>query len=401
MSNRWKSELDLLRRGAADIIPEDELKKKLELAEKEDRQLRVKLGVDPSSPDLTLGHGVVLRKLRHFQDLGHLAVLVVGDFTRRIGDPSGKTKTREMMSLEEIQSNMADYEQQAFRILDPELTEFRYNSEWLGKLTFEDIIELSSKYTVSRMLEREDFRNRYEQNQPISIMEFLYPLAQAYDSIAIDADVELGGTDQRFNLLIGRQIQREYGQPPQIILTVPLLEGTDGVHAMSQTRGNYIGLNEKPKDVYGKIMAVPDHLMDKYFGLLTDLNPDQFDDLHPKKKKKRLAHQIVANIYSSVEADHAQKEFEKVFEDGEQPSEMEEIVLYEDDVKDDGTIWIVDLLEKTDFVSSRSQARRLIDQGGVRLDREKVETINCDPRIEDDVVLQVGKTKYARIIPDY
>ena len=388
-----------IKRGIDETVPEGMLEEKLEKARKENRPLRVKLGVDPSSPDLTLGHAVVLKKLRDFQDLGHTAVLVVGDFTRRIGDPSGRSHTRNTMTAKQIDENMATYEKQVFRILNPEKTEIRYNSEWLSKLTFEDIIELTAKYTVARMLERDDFSSRFSNNQPISILEFLYPLAQAYDSVAIDADIELGGTDQRFNLLIGRHIQEEFGQPPQGILTMPLIEGTDGVKAMSQTRGNYIGINEPPEQVFGKIMSLPDRIMDKYFLTLTDVNPNDLKELHPKDKKKSLAREIVADIYSKVEAEHAQEEFEKVFEENEKPSNLEEIEITEEEIKDDGTIWIVDLVEKTGFVSSRSEAKRIIKQGGVKLDDKKIDTIDFDPLLDEEKIIQIGKTKFAKIKP--
>ncbi len=396
----FEGQIERIKTGTADLIPEEELKDKLELAEEEDRPLRVKLGVDPSSPDLTLGHAVVLRKLRQLQDLGHKAVMVVGDFTRRIGDPSGRSETREIMGAKEIEENMKDYERQVFRILDPERTEFRYNSEWLGKLTFEDIIELTSKYTVARMLERDDFSKRYENNQPISILEFIYPLAQAYDSVAVDADIELGGADQRFNLIVGRHIQREFDQDPQIVLTVPLLTGTDGTDAMSQTRGNYIGINEEPETIYGKIMSITDDTMPEYVKLLTDLSMEDMEDLHPKDQKKKLAHEIVGNIYSEVEASHAEEEFENVFEQDGRPEDLKEVTVPAEKIKEDGTIWILDLLELSGFVSSRSEARRLIDQGGVRLDDEKVTEVDFDPLIEEDRILRVGKKKFARMVPE-
>ena len=400
MVEDFTDQIEKIKTGTADLIPEDELVDKLKKAEREDRPLRVKLGVDPSSPDLTLGHAVVLRKLRQLQDLGHQAVMVVGDFTRRIGDPSGRSQTREIMGAREIEENMKDYERQVFRILDPEKTEFRYNSEWLGKLTFEDIIELTSKYTVARMLERDDFSKRYANNKPISILEFLYPLAQAYDSVAVDADIELGGADQRFNLIVGRQIQREFDQEPQIVLTVPLLTGTDGSEAMSQTRGNYIGINEAPETIYGKLMSITDETMPEYFELLTDLSLDNLADLHPKDQKKELAYEIVKMIYSEVEASHAEEEFEKVFEQDGKPDDIKEISVPEDRIKDDGTVWILDLLEISGFVSSRSEARRLIDQGGVRLDDEKVTEVDFDPLMEEDRILQVGKKKFARLVPE-
>lgn len=400
MADDFTDQIEKIKAGTADLIPEDELEDKLRKAGEEDRPLRVKLGVDPSSPDLTLGHAVVFRKLRQLQDLGHQAVMVVGDFTRRIGDPSGRSDTREIMGAKEIEENMKDYERQVFRILNPERTEFRYNSEWLGKLTFEDIIELTSKYTVARMLERDDFSRRYENNQPISILEFLYPLAQAYDSVAVDADIELGGADQRFNLIVGRHIQREFDQEPQIVLTVPLLTGTDGTDAMSQTRGNYIGINEAPETIYGKLMSITDETMPEYFELLTDLSLEDMEDLHPKDQKKELAYEIVRNIYSEVEATHAEEEFEKVFEQNGKPEDMKEVKVPSDQIKEDGTIWILDLLEVSGFVSSRSEARRLIDQGGVRLDDEKVTEVDFDPHLEEDRILQVGKKNFARLVPE-
>lgn len=397
MGSAHSKSLNKIKRGVDEIVPKGKMEEKLETAEKEERPLRIKLGVDPSSPDLTLGHAVVLKKMRDFQDLGHIAVLVVGDFTRRIGDPTGRSNTRSTMTAQEIDENMTTYEKQVFHILDPEKTEIRYNSEWLGKLTFEDIIDLTSKYTVARMLERNDFSKRFSNNKPISILEFLYPLAQAYDSVAIDADVEVGGSDQRFNMLIGRHIQEEFDQPPQAILTMPLIEGTDGEKAMSQTTGNYIGINEAPEQVFGKIMSLPDKLMDKYFLTLTNTDPDQFKDLHPKKKKKKLASEIVSEIYSEVEARHAQEEFEQVFEEKGKPSEMKEIEISTEELKEDGTIWIVDLVDKTGFVSSRSEARRVIEQGGVKLNDEKVETVDFDPPLEEGTTIQIGKTNFGKI----
>lgn len=400
MEESLEEVVEKIKHGTADLTPEEDLLDKLKTSTEEGRPLRVKLGVDPSSSDLTLGHAVVLRKLRQLQDLGHLAVMVVGDFTRRIGDPSGRSTTRKIMGAKEIEQNMKDYERQVFRILDPERTEFRYNSEWLGKLTFEDIIELTSKYTVARMLERDDFSKRYSQNKPISILEFLYPLAQAYDSVAVDADIELGGSDQRFNLIVGRQIQREFDQEPQLVMTVPLLTGTDGSRAMSQTRGNYIGVNEVPEKMFGKLMSLSDETMPEYFELLTDMSFEDLEDLHPKKKKKKLAFQIVKSIYSEVEAEHAQEEFERVFEDNLKPKDIEEVHVPADEIKDDGSIWILNLLEISGFVSSRSEARRLIDQGGVRLGDEPVNTVDFDPVLEGPVVLQVGKKKFARMVPE-
>ena len=391
-------QVSLIAKNAETLLPQEELVAKLEQALREGRPLRVKLGIDPSAPHLTLGHAVVLRKLRTFQDLGHTAVLVVGDFTRRIGDPSGRSRTREPMSPEEIERNMASYKEQAFLILDPERTEVRYNSEWLGKLSFEDVIVLSAKYTVARMLEREDFARRFAEGIPITIMELLYPLAQAYDSVAIQADVELGGSDQRFNLLIGRDIQREYGQEPQVILTMPLLIGTDGRYAMSQSRGNYIGIAEPPKEQFGKVMSLPDELMPQYFTLLTNIPWEEAAKLHPKEAKKRLAYAIVRSFHGEEEAERARTHFERVFEERELPEEMPEVRLPPELLAEDGTVGIVDLVFATGLVASRSEARRLVEQGGVRLDGERVTSVRARVPFRPPMVLRLGRRRFVRII---
>ncbi len=394
-----RRDIELLKRNTETLLPEEELARKLERYYREGKPLRAKLGIDPSAPHLTLGHAVVLRKLRQFQDLGHIAVLVVGDFTRRIGDPSGRAKTRPPMSPEEIERNMASYKEQAFKILDPERTEVRYNSEWLGKLTFEDVIHLTAKYTVARMLERDDFKRRFEEGIPITIMEFLYPLAQAYDSVAIRADVELGGSDQRFNLLIGREIQREYGQEPQVVLTMPLLIGTDGVHAMSQSRGNYIGIAEPPEEQFGKIMSIPDELMPQYVALLTDLDWRELEKLHPKEAKKRLAWEIVAWFHGEEAADRARRHFERVFEEEKPPEEMPEVRVPAELLDEAGTVWIIDLLAASGLVSSRSEARRLVEQGGIWVNGEKVASRDARIELQKPLVLRVGRRRFARILP--
>jgi len=396
---RVAQDIQILRRNAETLLPEEDLARKLERYYREGKPLRVKLGIDPSAPHLTLGHAVVLRKMRQFQDLGHTAVLVVGDFTRRIGDPSGRAKTRPPMSPEEIERNMASYREQAFKILDPERCEVRYNSEWLGKLTFEDVIHLTSKYTVARMLERDDFKRRFEEGIPITIMEFLYPLAQAYDSVAIRADVELGGSDQRFNLLIGREIQREYGQEPQVILTMPLLIGTDGVHAMSQSRGNYIGIAEPPEEQFGKLMSIPDELMPQYVALLTDLDWGELEKLHPKEAKKRLAWEIVRQFHGEEAADRARRHFERVFEQEKPPEEMPEVRVPPELVDDAGTVWIIDLLAVSGLVSSRSEARRLVEQGGVWIDGKRIASKDARIELKGTLVLRVGRRRFARISP--
>jgi tyrosyl-tRNA synthetase len=357
--------------------------------------LRIKLGIDPSAPQLTLGHAVVLRKLRQFQQLGHTAVLIVGDFTRLIGDPSGRTSTRPPMSKEEIERNMASYAEQAYKILDPQRTEIRYNSEWLRKMTFEDVVRLSARYTVARMLERDDFSLRFKRSLPITIMEFLYPLAQAYDSVAVAADVEMGGEDQQFNFLIGRAIQEAFGQEPQVILTMPLLIGTDGEMAMGQSKGNYIGVAEPPQEMYGKVMALPDHLMPQYFSLLTDLSQEEIDELseahHPRDRKMCLAREIVAQFHSPKAAEAAEEEFVRVFQREELPSELPTVAVAAESISP------LDLLVEAGLALSRSEARRLIDQGGAQLDGERITGI--DPvTVRDGAVLRVGKRRFVRLV---
>ncbi len=400
MDNKIEVERQLqeIERATEVVVPREELRAKLELSLESGRPLRVKLGIDPSAPHLTFGHAVVLRKLRAFQDLGHLAVLVVGDFTRRIGDPSGKAKTRDPMTPTEIERNMATYREQAFRILDQRKTEVRHNSEWLGKLSFADVIVLSAKYTVARMLEREDFQRRYATGIPITIMEFLYPLAQAYDSVAIQSDVELGGSDQRVNLLIARDIQEAYGQRPQAVVTMPLLIGTDGKMAMSQSRGNYIAIAEPPEEQFGKLMSIADELMPEYTRLLTDLHWEELAKLHPKEAKKRLAWTLVATFQGSQTADAAQAHFERVFEKQESPEDMPAVLLDGALLKEDGTANVVDLLMAVGFSSSRSQARRLIEQGGVEVAGRRVSSPHEQVPAWPGTIVRVGRRKFARIV---
>jgi tyrosyl-tRNA synthetase len=390
-------QLQIIEKNAETLIPREELAQKLARSLTTGKPLRVKLGIDPSAPELTLGHAVVLRKLRQFQDLGHLAVLVVGDFTARIGDPSGRSKTREPLSPEEIAENMKTYREQAFRILDPSRTEVRYNSEWLGKLTFADILVLSSRYTVARMLEREDFAKRFQEGSPISIMEFLYPLAQAYDSVAVEADVELGGSDQRFNLLVGRDIQEAYGQEPQVILTMPLLIGTDGVRKMSKSWGNYIAISEPPEEQFGKLMAIPDELMPQYFRLLTDIDWEEVAHLHPKEAKKKLAWTVVASLHGVEEAEKAQAHFERVFEEERPPEVLPEVKighLLDQEEK----VPVVELLVASGLVASKSEARRLLSQGGVWLDGVKLPADQDRVRVKNGMILRVGRRRFARLV---
>ncbi|MEE8566743.1 MAG: tyrosine--tRNA ligase [Candidatus Bipolaricaulota bacterium] len=393
-----EKELARIESGVSDLIPRDGLIRKLERSVKTKNPLRVKLGIDPSAPHLTLGHSVPLRKMRLFQDLGHIGVLVVGDFTRLIGDPSGQCSTRALMSAEEINRNMATYQEQAFKILDPKRTEIRYNSEWLGKLGFADVIALSSKYTVARMLERDDFSKRFSANRPISILEFLYPLAQAYDSVAIHADIELGGNDQRFNLLLGRDIQREYGQEPQVILTVPLLIGIDGVRSMSQTAGNYVGVSERPGEMFGKLLAIPDELVQDYFFYLTDVSYETVASLSPRDAKRKLASEIVVMYHGEEAAIRAQDEFDRVHIRHERPSEVSKVVIDRSLVKEDGLIWVVDLLQASGMVTSRAEAKRLITQGGVRINDKRVATADLDLLFEPPLLIQIGKRSFAEAV---
>lgn len=395
--------MDLIKRGVSEIIPEDELLKKLEKSYKEQKPLKIKLGCDPSRPDLHIGHSVVLRKLAQFQSLGHQAILIIGDFTGMIGDPSGRNVTRPALSLEETRKHGESYFEQASKILDKEKTKIVYNSQWLGKMSFEDVIKLASKYTVARMLERDDFTKRYKNGEPISVHEFLYPLAQAMDSVAIESDVELGGTDQKFNLLVGRDIQREFGIEPQVILTMPLLVGTDGVEKMSKSYGNYIGISDSPKDIFGKTLSIADSLIYTYYELATDIsNADlakvktdlENPEVNPRNIKRTLAKKLVEMYHSSESANEAEEEFDKIFIKKEIP---DEIPLFEI-TNGQKEISILDLITTVDFAPSKGEARRLIQQGGVTLDGEKIADISATVQLKPENILKVGKRKFIKII---
>jgi len=362
-------------------------------------QLKVKLGVDPSRPDLHLGHAVVLRKLKQFQEFGHIVYLIIGDFTARIGDPSGRSKTRPLLSEDEVLENSKTYVEQAFRILHPDKTVVKYNSEWLSKLSFADVINLSSRYTVARMLERDDFNKRLKENQPISISEFLYPLAQAYDSIVIEADVELGGTDQLFNLLVGRKLQEEFGQSPQVVLTMPLIEGTDGYLKMSKSYDNYIAFNDSPKDIVGKVMSIPDHLIIKYMRYLTDISKEKiqnFEEImksgeaNPRDIKMILAEEIVTMLYNKGEAEKAKQNFVSIFQKREMPEDLPEIK-----VKSGETI--LDIVSKTEVYDSNSEIKRAINQGAIRINDKKINDFKQIVDCEDGAILRVGKKSYFKI----
>ncbi|MBA7611630.1 Tyrosine--tRNA ligase [subsurface metagenome] len=397
-----KEQFEYLKRGCVEIIQESELKAKLTRSLEEKKPLRVKAGFDPTAPDIHVGHTVLLRKMKHFQDMGHDVIFLIGDFTGLIGDPSGRSTTRPPMTREEIKSNAETYKIQIFKILDRKKTIIDFNSRWLGKLTSFDIINLTAKYTVARILERDDFSNRLKKGQPISAHELLYPLMQAYDSVALEADVELGGTDQKFNLLVGRDIQREFNQEPQVVMTMPLLEGLDGVEKMSKTLDNTVGITEPPGEIFGKIMSISDPLMFRYYELLTDEPLSQVEKwkkeakegrVNPRDLKSRLARSIAADFWGEREAEKAAEEFKRVFKNKELPTEIEEIA-----VKLAKTL-LVDLLVDKNIFPSRGEAKRVIRQGGVYLDGQRIEDIqlNIDMKKQSESILKIGKKKFYRL----
>ncbi len=391
----------LISHGVADLLPEDEFKKKLEKSVATNTPLIVKLGLDPTAPDIHLGHTVVLRKLKLFQDFGHKVIILIGDFTARIGDPTGKSVTRPPLTEEQVITNAKTYQEQIFKVLDPEKTEVRFNSEWLSKLDFADVLKLASKYTVARMLERDDFHKRYTEGRPISIHEFMYPLMQGYDSIALKADVEFGGTDQTFNLLMGRHLQGEEGMPEQTIITMPILEGLDGVQKMSKSLGNYIGISEAPSEMYGKAMSIPDELMMRYFMLVTDMSIEEQEQLakdlesgaaHPRDVKMKLAHTIVRLYHGEEAANFGQDEFVRVFQKHAMPTDIPEykVAITEEPV------FVPQLLSDAGLTASNGEARRSIKAGAFKIDGEK-----CNEEhivLKDGMVLQVGKRKFIKIV---
>jgi len=386
-------QLIYLRRGMAEIIPEEDLRARLAEAAKANRPLRVKLGMDPTAPDLHLGHTVVLRALKRFQDLGHTVIFLIGDMTALIGDPSGRNATRPPMTREAIDSNAETYKQQVFKILDPDKTEVRFNSDWLAPLRFEEVIRLCSRYTVARILERDDFSKRYKEGAPISVHELLYPLAQAYDSVALRADVEMGGTDQRFNLLVGREIQRDFGQPPQIVATTPILEGLDGVNKMSKSLGNYIGITEPPEVMFRKVMQVGDELMWRYYLLLTSKSEAEIAALRaanrPMEAKIALGKLIVADFHSAAEAERAAAEFDRVVRRKELPTEMETAAMPEGVHAANG-LRVDKLLARIGLAESVNDAVRKIKAGAVEINGERIKDLAVpDPAV--DLVIQVGK----------
>src|SRR6266481_1504718 len=399
-----------IRRGAAEIVVETELRGKLERSARTGSPLLVKLGLDPTAPDLHLGHTVVLQKLRDFQDLGHQIIIIIGDFTGMIGDPTGRSETRRPLTWEEIRSNAETYRAQLGKVLDMARTQVRFNSEWLGPLSFEQIIRETAHLTVARILQREDFASRYAAGRPISLHEFLYPLAQGYDSVALGADVELGGTDQTFNLLVGRDLQRAHGQEPQIALTVPILEGLDGVQKMSKSLGNYVGINEAPEDIFGKLMSVSDTMMWRYFELLTRVPPDEIAALraeHPMDAKKRLARTITAQYHGDRGATDAAEHFARVHQHHDVPDEVETARIPADaaaggkSLPPKGAPWPVWLvLKEAGLVQSTSEARRMIQQGAVEIDRQRVTSTEKTLAPGGEYLIQVGKRRFKRVILD-
>ena len=393
-------QLPLIRRGAEEIIPEDDLKKKLEWSRETNTPLIIKLGCDPSRPDLHIGHSVVLRKLRHFQDLGHQAILVIGDFTAMIGDPSGRNKTRPQLTIKEAQSNAESYVEQSKVILDINKLKIVYNSDWLNKMNFNDVVKLASSYTVARMLERDDFTKRFQSEVPISLHEFLYPLAQGQDSVELDADVELGGTDQKFNLLVGRDLQRDNGQDPQCIITLPLLEGTDGVEKMSKSYGNDIGLHDKPEDMYGKTLSISDDMIVKWFRLAADADESVVKNaaerlaepsVNPMELKRELARAVVELYYDAETASQAEKHFNTVVVGKGIPDDIPEFALSSEDL-------IVNVIFDAGLLQSKGEARRMIKQGAVKLDGESITNIQATISPKNEQILKVCKRRFLKVI---
>ena len=400
MKYSLEDQLGLIKRGVEEIIPEEQLIEKIKDSIKNNTQLQVKLGCDPSRPDLHVGHGVVLRKLRHFQDLGHQSILVIGDFTAMIGDPSGRNKTRPQLTLEEAMDNAQSYIDQASQVLDKDKLKIVYNSHWLNKMNFSDVIKLSSHYTVARMLERDDFTKRYQSEVPISIHEFMYPLAQAMDSVHLKADIELGGTDQKFNLLVGRDLQREYKQDPQVVITLPLLEGTDGKDKMSKSYGNDIGLTDLPEDMYGKAMSITDNMIIKYLTLAADGNDEIIkmvesdlsnSEYNPRDAKRLLGRTLVELYYDKDQAKKAEEHFDKVIVNKNTPE-----IIPEYHVK--GEMLVVDILHDSEIVRSKSEARRLINQGAVSIGGEKIVDANLSLNNKIDGIIKVGKRRFLKIV---
>jgi tyrosyl-tRNA synthetase len=407
MTRSPEAQLATLCRKAAEVIAPEELLAKLRRASQTGRPLRVKLGMDPTAPDLHLGHTVVVQKLREFQDLGHEAIFLIGDFTGMIGDPSGRSETRKVLSAEEVARNAETYKRQIFKILDPGRTRIEFNSRWMRPMSAQELIELAARHTVARMLERDDFAGRQASGRAIGIHEFLYPLIQGYDSVALEADVELGGTDQKFNLLVARDLQRAFGQEPQVIMTMPILEGLDGTQKMSKSLGNYIGIDEPPREMFGKVMSIPDELLLRYYELVTPLPPEDIEEvgrglqtggLHPREAKVRLGKVLVGLYHSPREAEEAAAEFDRLFRDRKTPSD---VPPYKPpgELVEDGSAWLVALLAAAGTCASRSEARRLILQGGVEVDGVLVREEGYRLPLDREHVVRVGKRRFLRVVP--
>ena len=398
-----KEQLEIIKRGAAEVIVEEDLLKKLGKSVSTGKPLRIKAGFDPTAPDIHVGHTVLLNKMRQFQELGHEVIFLIGDFTGMIGDPTGKSETRKHLTKEEVAENAKTYQAQIFKILDPAKTRIAFNSEWMSKMSAADLIQLAAKHTVARMLEREDFRKRYQAELPISIHEFLYPLIQGYDSVMLKADVELGGTDQKFNLLVGRELQKEYGQEPQCIVMMPLLEGLDGVNKMSKSLGNYIGINEPAKEIFGKVMSASDDLMLRYYELVSSVSLPEVDKikadiksgaLHPMEAKKRLAAELADRFCSPGEGAKAREEFEKVFSNNRLPDDIPHVELGWEGEK----MKLARIMTAAGVAKSNSDARRLIQQGAVEVDQEPVKDIDSE-LAKSDYIIKVGKKRFIKVIP--
>ena len=396
--------IKIMLKGAAEHTDVKEIEEKLKEIEKENRPIRIKLGLDPSAPDIHLGHAVVLRKIRQLQDLGNEAIIIIGDFTGMIGDPTGKSKTRKQLSREQVEANAKTYQEQIFKIIDKNKTTVRFNSEWLGEMNFRDVIELCAKCTVARILERDDFKNRFENKQSISVHEFFYPLMQAYDSVAIKADIELGGTDQVFNVLMGRNIQKDYGQSPQITLFMPLLEGIDGVEKMSKSLGNYIGVNEDADIMYTKVMKIPDNMIIKYYELCTDVHPDEIAKIkqrflngeNPRDIKMELAKEITTLYHSKEEAEKAEENFKTAFQKQEAPENAKEIIIQRN--TDNFGNSLLDGIMTTGEYKSKGELRRLFEQGAVKINGEKITDIKTITKLESGTILQIGKGKFYKLV---
>jgi tyrosyl-tRNA synthetase len=395
-------QMDILKSGAAEVLPEDEIVKKVEYAIKKNKPMIIKLGCDPSRPDLHIGHAVVLRKMRQFQDMGHHAILIVGDFTGMIGDPTGKSKTRPALTIEETRANGQSYFDQASHILSEKNLTIKYNSEWLSEMSFSDVIKLSAQYTVAQMLERDDFSKRFNANEPLSIHEFLYPLAQAMDSVAIKSDIELGGTDQKFNLIVGREIQKAYGVVPQGIIIMPILEGTDGVEKMSKSLGNYIAITDTPREMFGKVMSIPDTMITRYLQYAANASEAEVkamseglvnDAIHPRTAKVETAMRTVALYHGEEAGKAAFEEFERIFVKKDVPDEIEERIISELGTNP----LVVDVLAHTGMVASKGEARRLIQGGGASIDGEKVQDINDTIDLSSPRILKAGKRKFLKV----